>query len=392
MNAEEFCTRYLTDRKGTACTKWDGLEERFGDGDLTAMWVADMEFSSCEAVTDALRKRIDHGVFGYSFAEEGYYDAFFNWQESRHGYRPKKEWLRFSAGIVGAVYWFVNAFTQPGDAVIILTPVYYPFHNAVRDNGRRLVTTELINTNGVYTIDYEQFERDIVENGVKLFIQCSPHNPVGRVWREDELERVLDICGRHGVLVVSDEIHQDIVFGENKQIPSAIVGGGKYADNLISVTATSKTFNLAGLPNSFIIIENDDIRARYDAYVKTVNQTEGNVLAMVATQAAYEHGGEWLSGALALIKQNYDYAVRELAQRAPGLVVSPMEGTYLMWIDMRAYVNPDDTKAFVQNKCRLAVDYGEWFGEKCRGFIRLNLATNPEYVKISVESIINNLK
>lgn len=392
MNAEQFCAKYAVDRMGTSSLKWDALQVRFGDPDLISMWVADMEFRTCDAVIEAMTERARHGVFGYSFVPDEYYEAFFNWEEKHHGYRPQKDWMRFSTGVVVALYWFVNAFTKPGDSVMILTPVYYPFHNAVKDNGRKLVTCELTNTDGRYTIDYEKFEKDIVDNDVKLFIQCSPHNPAGRVWTEDELDTVLGICKRHNVLVVSDEIHQDIILGDKKQIPSAIVKGGKYADNLITVTAPSKTFNLAGLLNSHIIIENPEIRAQYDNYAKTVNQTEVNIMGLTAAQAAYTQGEDWLEGALSVMRENYEYVCKTLKEGAPKIVVTPLEGTYLMWLDMRAYLDPDSVKDFTQNKCRLAVDYGEWFGSQCKGFIRLNLATEPKYVKAAIENIIKNIK
>ncbi|MGX8710502.1 MAG: MalY/PatB family protein [bacterium] len=392
MNAEQFCAKYAVDRMGTSSLKWDALQLRFGDPDLISMWVADMEFRTCDAVVEAMTERVRHGVFGYSFVPDEYYEAFFNWEEKHHGYRPKKEWMRFSTGVVVALYWFVNAFTKPGDSVMILTPVYYPFHNAVKDNGRKLVTCELTNTDGLYTIDYEKFEKNIVDNDVKLFIQCSPHNPAGRVWTEEELDTVLDICKRRNVLVVSDEIHQDIILGDKKQIPSAIVKGGKYADNLITVTAPSKTFNLAGLLNSHIIIENPEILARYDDYAKTINQTEVNIMGLTAAQAAYTQGEDWLEGALAVIRQNYEYVCKALKEGAPKIVITPLEGTYLMWLDMRAYLDPDSVKDFTQNKCRLAVDYGEWFGAQCKGFIRLNLATEPKYVNAAVENIVKNIK
>ena len=392
MNAEEFCRRYAADRRGTDSLKWDALHSRFGDPDLLAMWVADMEFKTCEAVTEALTKRVSHGVFGYSLVPEGYYDTFFNWQERHHGYRPKKEWLRFSPGVVPALYWFVNAYTQPGDAVIVLTPVYYPFQNAVRENRRKLVCCELVNTDGYYTIDYDRFEKDIVENQVKLFIHCSPHNPVGRVWKEEELARLFEICERHKVLVVSDEIHQDLIVGQNKQIPAAIVAGGRYAQNLITANAPSKTFNLAAMQTSHIIIENPELRAKYDNYVQCYCRPEPNLFGLTAAQAAYTHGEEWLSGLLDVIRKNFEYAKETLLKGAPKLVVSPLEGTYLMWVDLRAYLAPDEVKTFMQDKCRLAVDYGEWFGDKSRGFIRINLGTEPRYVKTAVEALLQHLQ
>ena len=392
MSIEEFCERYSIDRSGTNSLKWDALDKRYGDKDLIAMWVADMEFKTPEVVTAAMKQRIEHGVFGYSYVPDSYYDSFIKWEKKEHNYEIDKEWMRFSTGVVAALYWFVNAFTQLNDSVIIITPVYYPFHNAVEDNGRKLITSELINKNGVYTIDFENFEKSIIENHVKLFIQCSPHNPVGRVWTEEELDKVLSICKRHNVLVVSDEIHQDIIIGKNKHIPAAIVSGAKYANNVITVTAPSKTFNLAGLLNCHIIISNEEIRAKYDDYAKTVNKTEVNIMGITAAEAAYNHGKEWLDSLLDVIRHNYNHVKDRLNEEAPKIIITPLEGTYLAWLDLREYIDPEDTKIFIQDKCRLAVDFGEWFSKDCKGFVRLNLATHPKYVEKAVDNIINNIR
>lgn len=391
MNIKEFCEKYYVDRQGSNSLKWDALDKRFGDKDLIAMWVADMEFKVPEAVIEAMKNRIEHGVFGYSYVHDSCYEAFINWEKNEHNYEVDKEWIRFSTGVVVALYWFVNAFTKPDDSVIIFTPVYYPFHNAVKDNGRKLVTSELINTNGVITIDFDDFEKKIVENNVKMFIQCSPHNPAGRVWTEEELDKVLAICEKHNVFVVSDEIHHDIILGEKKHIPSAIVSGGRYSDNLITVTASSKTFNTAGLLNSFIIISNKEIRDRYDAYVKTVNQTEVNIMGLTAAEASYRYGKEWLESLLNVIRHNYNHLKSRLNEEAPKIIVTPLEGTYLAWLDLRGYINPDDTKTFIQNKCRLAADPGEWFSNECKGFVRLNMATHPKHVEQAVDNIIKNI-
>ena len=392
MTAREFCEKYGVDRLGTNCLKWDALDVRFGDPDLISMWVADMEFKTPEQVREALKNRVDHGVFGYSFPPEGYYRAFINWEKSHHGYEVRKEWMRFGPGVVSSIYWLVNLFTAPGDAVAIQTPVYYPFHNAVKDNGRRLVRSELVNTHGKYSIDFDRFERDIAENDTKMFILCSPHNPAGRVWEERELDAMLDICSRHHVLVVSDEIHQDLVIADKKQIPAAIVSGGKYAENLITLNAPSKTFNLAGLLNSHIIIQNEEIRAKYDEEIRKINQTECNILGLTAGEAAYTYGAEWLKGLLAVIRENFEFVRGSFAGELPEAVVTPLEGTYLSWLDLRAFLKPDEVKPFVQGKCRLAVDYGEWFSPNCKGFIRLNMATKPEYVRQAVGNLIGNLK
>lgn len=391
MNVAEFCERYAVERKGTNSLKWDALDVRFGDPDLIAAWVADMEFKAPEAVLDALHERIEHGVFGYSYVPDSFYEAFIDWEKRHHGYEVKKEWMRFSTGVVTALYWFVNAFTKPDESVLLLTPVYYPFHNAVKDTGRKLVTCGLVNENGKYHIDFDAFEKSIVDNDVKLFIQCSPHNPVGRVWTEEELTTILSICKKHGVLVVSDEIHQDLVMEGHKHIPSAIINDGEFADRLITVTAPSKTFNLAGLLTSQIIIENEQLRAEFDAYVNTVNQTEVNILGLTAAEAAYRHGQEWLDGLLAVIRYNYEHVKQHIQEKAPEIIISPLEGTYLIWLDMRNVIEEGQTKEFIQDRCRIAVDFGEWFGPEGKGFIRLNMATEPRFVELAVGNILSNL-
>lgn len=391
MNKEQFLARYAVERKGTNSLKWDKLEERFGDADLLAAWVADMEFKVPEQVIEAIKEKVDHGAFGYTYVPDSYYEAFIEWERARHGYEVKSEWMRFSTGVVTALYWFVHAFTQPKEAVIILSPVYYPFANAVKDTGRTLVSSELVNTNGKYTIDFEDFEKQIVANEVKLFIHCTPHNPVGRVWTAEEAERLLAICDKHDVLIVSDEIHHDLTFDEHTHIPSAIVADGKFSERILTVTAASKTFNLAGLLTSQVIIENEALRQQYDRFVQSVNQTEVNLLGMTASEAAFRHGADWLEGLKAVIVSNERYAVEQFAEHAPKIVVTPLEGTYLLWIDLRAYIQPTEVKEFVQDQCKLAIDYGEWFGENSKGFIRLNLGTEPRHIKRAVDSIIRNL-
>ncbi|WP_315322790.1 MalY/PatB family protein [Fusobacterium pseudoperiodonticum] len=392
MQKEKFLKEYLVERKGTYSLKWDALDKRFGNANLTSMWVADMEIKAPKEVIEALKERCEHGVFGYSYVSDEYYNSVINWLKEKHNYEIKKEWLRFTNGVVTAIYCFVNIFTKVDDAVLILTPVYYPFHNAVKDNNRKLITCDLKNTDGYFTIDYEEVEKKIVENKVKLFIQCSPHNPAGRVWKEEELAKILEICKKHNVLVISDEIHQDIIMKGYKHIPSAIVANGKYADNLITVSAASKTFNLAGLIHSNIIISNDELRKKYDKEIKKINQTEINILGMLATQVAYEKGSEWLENVKEIIEDNFNYLKTELNKNIPEITITNLEGTYLVFLDLRKIIPIDKVKEFIQDKCNLAIDFGEWFGASFKGFIRINLATDPEIVKKAVESIISEYK
>lgn len=390
MTIENFVEKYAVDRYDTNSLKWDALDVRYGDPDLIAMWVADMEFKVPEAVQNSLITRINHGVFGYSYTPNSYYQAFINWQKKRHNISLEKDWISFSTGIVTALYWFVNIFTEENDAVMIQTPVYYPFHNAVKDNNRKLITSELKNDNGFYSMDLDDFEKKIRDEKVKMFILCSPHNPVGRVWSEEELNDVFAICKKYDVLVIADEIHQDIILG-NHHFTSSLNLNKDYYDKLIVCSAPSKTFNLACLLNSHIIIPNEDLRSFYLNEVKKVNQTETSIMGQIACEAAYNDGEEWLDGLLEVIEHNFNYVKDNLKNAAPKAIITELEGTYLTWIDLREYIAPEDTKEFIQDKCRLAIDFGEWFSEECKGFVRLNMATDPKYVKEAVANIISEI-
>ena len=392
MDFEKFCQENCVERKGTGTLKWDSLQEIFGDADLLPLWVADMEIQSPKAVRDALIKRVNHGVFGYGRVEDSYYDAFFAWQKEHHGMDLAKENVRFATGVVGSLYAAVRSYTKEGDSVIICSPVYYPFYDAILNAGRKLVTCELDNHEGYYTLDLAKFEKEIADNDVKMFILCSPHNPVSRVWTEDELAGMFDICKKHGVLVLSDEIHQDFTYGDHKFISSSIVKGGAYKDILILLNAGSKTFNLAGLIHSHVIIFNEDLMKTYDAYIKSIGCPEANVMGLTALEAAYRGGAEWLENVKALICHNYEYMVKEFAEKCPKIVVTPLEGTYLSWIDLRGYMPGDQVADFIQKKCRLACDVGEWFSFTGHGFVRFNLATDTKNIKTAVERVIQNIQ
>ena len=379
------------DRRGTDCNKWDGQEKMFGEEGLHAMWVADMDFKVADCVQEALHKYVDLGVFGYMRVPDSYYQACIDWEYEHHGYKMEREWIRFSPGVVAGFNWIIQFMTEKDDAIIVTTPVYYPFLHAVTNNERRLITSDLINDQGNYSIDFQDFENKIMENDVKLFILCSPHNPVGRVWKKEELKQLFEICRKHHVFVVADEIHQDLVYGENKHVPSFFVGD--YEDMMIMIVAPSKTFNLAGAQNSEVIIPNVSLREKWDKYVNGIRVLGGNAFGYVAAEAAYRGGEEWLIQVKDQIQENYHYLKETFAEKLPDVVVSPLEGTYLTWVDLSAYVDASDMKEFLQKKCRLAVDYGDWFGgERFGGFIRINLATSLENVKIGVEAICNNVK
>lgn len=378
------------DRRNTNCNKWDGQSGMFGEEGLHAMWVADMDFQAPQCVLKALHDYVNIGVFGYYKIPDAYYQAFINWEEKRHGYKVKKEWIRFSPGVVAGFHWLVQMLTDPGDAIIVQTPVYYPFLNAVNNNHRTLICSDLKNDSGKYSINYEDFEKKIRENSVKLFILCSPHNPAGRVWKEEELKKLFQICRKYGVYIISDEIHQDLVFEGHKHVPSLSVGD--YHDLIITLAAPSKTFNLAGGQNSLVIIPDEELRKKWDQYTTENRVISGNPFGYIAAQAAYEEGESWLESVIDTIWTNYEYLCRELSDKLPKAVITPLEGTYLCWIDLGAYVAAENMKDIIQKKCHLAVDYGDWFGgERFGTQIRINLATSRENVKIGIDALTENL-
>ena len=392
MEIEEFCRKYTVNRKNTNSEKWDtGIEKRFKTEGLIPMWVADMEFRAPDEVIEALNKRISHGVFGYTHLWDSYFEAFFNWQKSRYDIDLKKEWISFSSGLVTALYLIVNVFTNKEDGIIILTPVYYPFHNAVKDNERNLITCDLKNDNGIFTIDFEKLEDKIIKNKVKLIIFCNPHNPVGRVWTKEEMEKVFEICKKHDLYIVSDEIHQDINLGIRPFV-SALSVNYKYYQKLIVLNSASKTFNLASLLNSHVIIPNEEVRKKYKKFVGKVNRTEFNLLGLIATESAYRYGGDWVDGLLKTIKRNYEYIKEEFSNRIPEIIISPLEGTYLPFFDLRNIVSKDRVKEFIQDDCKIAIDFGEWFGKNFKGFIRVNIATDFKYIDYFVDRTIIQLK
>lgn len=379
------------DRKGTDSTKWDGQTSHYGQEGLLPLWVADMDFKAPECVTDALKEYVQSGVYGYYTVPDSYHQAFIHWEKTHHNYEAKHEWLRFSPGVVAGFHWILQFMTAPKDSVIVLTPVYHPFMQAIENNHRQLIMCDLKNIDGKYTIDFEKFEKEIIEHKVSLFILCSPHNPVGRVWKKEELEQLLQICRKHHVFVISDEIHHDITFQGHDHIPTLSVGD--YDDMVITLTAPSKTFNLAGCQNSIIIIPDERLRQKWDIYTTQIRVTSGNTFGYIAARAAYEQGGPWLNEVKEIIYQNYSYLKEQFEKELPKVIVSPLEGTYLAWFDLNHYLSKKDIIPFMQDKCNLALDYGDWFGgDRFGTMIRLNLATSKDNVATAVHSIIQNLK
>lgn len=389
MKTVKETIRYV-DRLGTNSMKWDGQKGMFGEEGLLAMWVADMDFRVPQSVLNAEKAYLDTGVFGYYLPGKGYFQAFMDWEKERHGYEVKREWIRFAPGVVPAINWLVQLFTKPADSILVLTPVYYPFLHAVRDNGHKLVSCELTNDGGRYSLDIGAFEKAIAQNGVTCFILSSPHNPVGRVWEKEELRAMLEVCRKHGVLVISDEIHQDLTFDGHTHTPSALVGD--YDDLLITLTAASKTFNLAGCQNAFVVMADEELRKAFDGFTGRMHIQSGNPFGYIAVEAAYRQGQGWLEQVLEIIWGNYLYLKEALEAALPRVCVSPLEGTYLMWVDFSQYLEPGKLEDFFQKECRLAVDYGSWFEGNAPCHARFNLATSRENVEKAAAAIILGLR
>lgn len=382
----------LTDRTGTNSTKWDDLRASFGEDGLLPVWVADMDFKTPLCVRQALHDAVDHGAFGYYKIPDAYHQSILAWEETRHGAHWKESWLRTTSGVVNGLFHLISAITQPGDTVMLQTPAYYPFYRVIGHTGRRAVYSPLHQENGNYTPDLENMEQTIVQENVKVFLLCSPHNPVGRVWTEEELRAMLGICRRHGVQVVSDEIHHDILMPGYRHIPAVSLWSG--ANPPITFFSASKTFNLAGMRNSILAIPQKETRAKFDAFERSLGTSSGSTLDYVAVTAAFSGGAEWLDTVLAEIFANYQ-TVKETLAPFPQVTISPLEGTYLLWLDLGQVVSREKLHTFVQSECGLAPDYGHWFfpeGVRDDTHIRLNLAAPQATIQKAAEKLAEGIR
>jgi len=371
FNFDEIINRYNTNS-----IKYDFAQERGKPEGLIPLWVADMDFKTPPCVIDALVKSAQHGIFGYTEAkkEGAYFNAMRKWFSQRLNFEIKPEWVIKVPGVVYAIFAAIRAYTEAQDAVLIQTPVYYPFRESVEVNGRRLVTNPLLYKDGKYKIDFDDFENKIVENKVKLFILCTPHNPVGRVWKKVELEQMGNICLKHNVLVISDEIHCDFVFPGNKHTVFGAISE-EFLNNSIICTSPSKTFNLAGLQTANIFIANSKLRQKFRKEISITGYSQLNTMGLVSCQAAYESGGEWLDEMLLYLEKNYRYAKDFLTVNLPKIKVIDLEGTYLLWLDMNAYGLTDtELDRLIVEKAGLWVSNGKIFGDEGKGFIRINIA------------------
>ncbi|MDR1927115.1 MAG: pyridoxal phosphate-dependent aminotransferase [Oscillospiraceae bacterium] len=364
----------IIDRRGSNSLKYDFAVERGRPADALPLWVADMDFRAPQAVLDTLRRCAAHGIFGYSEGKEDYFRALEQWFGSRYGYHPEPEWLVKTPGVVVALALAVRALSREGDAVLIQSPVYYPYFDVIRDNGRRVVCNSLVLQNGRYEIDFADFEAKLRRENVKLFLLCSPHNPVGRVWKPEELTRMGKLCLQHGVPVVSDEIHCDIVFpGHRHTVFSTL--SQELAQNTVLCTAPSKTFNIAGLQVANNFIPNPALRRRFQAELNKIGYSQLNTMGLAACQAAYAHGGAWLEALLVYLGENLAFVRQYLQTQLPWLRLIEPEGTYLLWLDCSALGLTDHAlNRLILEKAKLWLDRGSMFGEEGAGFQRMNAA------------------
>lgn len=328
-------------RRGTSCLKYDFGMKRKGRDDLLPLWVADMDFKLPEEILKELHNRIDHGIFGYTDLDETYHAAVDRWFYTHHGYHVDVEALTVGCGVVYGLATGVKAFTKKGDAILIQQPVYYPFREVIEDNGRTFVNSQLHYEDGVYTIDFEDFEKKIVENNVKVFILCNPHNPVGRVWTKEELEKIGDICLRHDVVIMDDEIHCDFIY-PGYQFTSFMNLDSKYQKNLVLYTSPSKTFNIAGLQPANIIIPDEKLRTAYRRANTAAGYSQGNLMGMEAVKAVYTKGDEWVKELVEYITGNMEYVREFVKTNFPKARFVEPEGTYLIWIDFSEYGFSDE--------------------------------------------------
>ena len=364
----------IVDRRNTDCLKYDFAVQRGRPKDVLPFWVADMDFSIAQEIEDALVKRCQHGIFGYSEATDGYFAALQNWYLKHFNWQVQRPWLIKTPGVVFALAMAVKAFTEPGDGVLVQQPVYYPFTEVIRDNDREVVNAPLALVNGHYEIDFADLEQKLANPKVKLMFLCSPHNPVGRVWTKEELLKVGDLCLKYNVITVSDEIHSDFVWDDNTHTSFATLGE-EYQQNCIVCTAPSKTFNLAGLQVSNIFMPNQKLRRAFRKQIDSAGYSQLNTLGLVACQAAYAYGEEWLTQVKAYIRSNITFVDDYLKQNLPQIKMLPIEGTYLVWLDCSALgMTADEREQWLWYEAKLWLDGGGIFGKEGEAFERINVA------------------
>jgi len=378
----------IVERVGTDCSKWDGREAKFGSADLLPLWVADMDIAAPQVAQDAMRERLDHPVYGYALYSDGFYESIVAWYRDQFDWEIEREWIVPEHGVVVSINMAINAFSKVGDGIVVQTPIYPPFLSSVERHDRKVLENKLIFEKGRTTIDFEDFEAKAKE--AKLFLLCSPHNPSTRAWSTEELEQMVEICHRHSVLIISDEIHSDLLF-EKRHTPTAALTKAK--EITLVLHAPSKTFNIAGLNTSYLIIPNASLRERYEEAHKRAGLDNGNPFGLVALEAVYRQGAPWLDALKEHLRGNSSYIQNTLAEKIPEITVYAHEATFLMWLDCRGLgLDDTDLQAFFISKAKLGLNSGVSFGEAGSGFMRLNIGTGREILVQAMAQLIEAIQ
>lgn len=382
----------IPNRYNTGSLKYDGKKIFNMEDDVLPMWIADMDFPTCNCVKDAISKRSDHLIFGYNYPKESYFNSIKNWMLKRHNFSIEREDICVAHGVIPAIALIYKSLLKEGDNIIIQPPVYGPFKNIALLNNFKVVESQLILSNNRFIIDFQDFEEKIIKNKVKVFVLCNPHNPVCRVWTKNELLQLGEICLKHKVKVISDEIHSDLVFSPNKHIPIASLSN-ELSNITITCTAPTKTFNLAGIKVSNILIKNPTLRKNFLDECEKLDLVSLNTFAYEICESVYTQGEPWLNELLTYLKGNYEFIKNYLSKNLPELKLVEPEATYLAWIDCTALkLSNDELKNKILNEGRLWIEYGDEFSCDLQGFIRINIATSRKNVEAALEKLIYSLK
>jgi cysteine-S-conjugate beta-lyase len=373
------------DRNNTNCLKYDDSLNRFGTNDIMPLWVADMDFRVCPEISERFTQLINHGIYGYHLHAEKYFDAIINWLNTRHQVKVERNDIFFTPGVVPAISYLIQAFTVKGDGVLVQSPVYYPFFSVVKQNERQLFINQLVEKDNKYTIDFDDFENKAKH--AKMFILCSPHNPVGRVWTRDELQKMCEICLKYNVLIVSDEIHNDLVFERSKHIATSTLSS-EIENITITCHSASKTFNLAALSTAYTIIRNPKLRTTFKRYYSNLHADALNIFGLEAMTTAFTQGQQWYAELLQYLWGNYQFLVSYINKNLPQIKVTPLEATYLVWLDFRAYNLSDaELKKLVIENAKLGLNDGPTFGIGGSGFQRINIACPREFLRKALDRL-----
>lgn len=381
----------IVDRSNNFSSKWSEMEKKYGTNDLLPMWVADMDFKAAPCIIDSLKNRLEQEIYGYTTRPDSYNESIVNWLDRRHNWKIKSEWLIYSPGVIPAISLLINELTKANDKIMIQEPVYSPFNSVVKNNNRELIISPLQKLeNGNYIMDYEDIENKIKD--VKLFILCNPHNPVGRVWTKDELKKLGDICLKHNVKIISDEIHSDIILKKHKHIPMASISK-EFEKNTITCMAPTKTFNIAGLQSSYVILPDEKYYKLLDDAFTRIDIKRNNCFSLVATEASYNNGESWLESFSEYLESNIDFAIKYINENMPKLKVRKPEGTYLLWVDFSALgLSDEELESILVQKGKVALNQGNSFGIGGSGYQRINLAcprSMLEEALIRIKNAIN---